>query len=102
MQICKAIRRKKSAAVMGLGLDVVLPSSGVQVHVGVANQWADLITHPDQWSYDRQNADGLYLNFIQSWNSLPVGPCYKARGCGADQPRAIFSLAYAGLLRQNK
>lgn len=35
-----------------------------KVYVGIADQWADLIAHGDQWQYVRQNADGFYLNFI--------------------------------------
>ena len=36
-----------------------------KVYVGVADQWADLIAHGDQWQYVRQNADGFYINFIE-------------------------------------
>ncbi len=36
-----------------------------QVYVGAADQWGDLLAHPDQWQYVRQNADGFYVNFIE-------------------------------------
>ena len=54
-------------------LAITLPSSGVEVYVGVADQWMDLIKSPDEWRYVRQNADGLYLNFIQMGHDGGVG-----------------------------
>ena len=56
-----------------LPLGMVLPASGVEVYVGVADQWADLLTFSNQWSYVRQNADGLYLNFIQMGYTGGIG-----------------------------
>ena len=36
-----------------------------QVYVGAADQWDDLLAHPDQWKFVRENADGFYINFIE-------------------------------------
>ena len=40
-------------------------SAGVQVYFGTADWFADLTNYPTQWTYVRQNADGLYINFWQ-------------------------------------
>jgi len=40
-------------------------SAGVQVYFGTADWFADLTNYPAQWTYIRQNADGLYINFWQ-------------------------------------
>jgi hypothetical protein len=49
----------------GIWLGQTSPASGTEVYVGVADQWADLLKSPTQWSFVQQNADGLYVNFIQ-------------------------------------
>jgi hypothetical protein len=46
-------------------LGVTTPSSGVQVYVGVADEWQESLNSPSEWSYVQQNADGFYVNFIQ-------------------------------------
>jgi hypothetical protein len=35
-----------------------------EVYFGVADQWHDLLNHPDQWAYVQQHANGFYVNFI--------------------------------------
>jgi hypothetical protein len=35
-----------------------------EVYFGVADQWHQLLVHPDQWSYVGQHASGFYVNFI--------------------------------------
>ena len=40
-------------------------SEAPKVYVGVADQWDDLVSHPDGWTFVRQNADGFYVNFIE-------------------------------------
>ena len=40
-------------------------SDAPKVYVGVADQWDDLVSHPDGWTFVRQNADGFYVNFIE-------------------------------------
>jgi hypothetical protein len=40
------------------------PAVTQQVYFGIADQWQDLVNHPDEWSYVRQHADGFYLNVI--------------------------------------
>ena len=41
------------------------PARAQQVYVGAADQWDDLLAHPDQWKFVRENADGFYVNFIE-------------------------------------
>jgi hypothetical protein len=42
-----------------------LPKAEAQeVYFGVADQWHQLLDHPDQWDYVRQHANGFYVNFI--------------------------------------
>ena len=40
-------------------------SASVQVYFGTADWFEDLTNYPAQWTYVRQNADGLYINFWQ-------------------------------------
>jgi hypothetical protein len=35
-----------------------------ELYFGVADQWHDLLNHPDQWSYVQQHSSGFYINFI--------------------------------------
>jgi len=52
----------------GHGEDLVGGAAGKageqEVYFGVADQWHDLLNHPDQWAYVRQHASGFYVNFI--------------------------------------
>ena len=41
-----------------------VPARAQAVYVGTADQWPDLITHPEQWRFVRDNVNGLYVNFI--------------------------------------
>ena len=36
-----------------------------QVWIGVSDNWRDLTDFPDKWTFVQQNADGLYVNFIE-------------------------------------
>ena len=40
------------------------PSWAQEVFLGSADQWRDLVANPEQWSFVRDNVDGLYVNFI--------------------------------------
>jgi hypothetical protein len=41
------------------------PANAQKVFIGSANGWRQMIDHPEQWTYVRQNADGFYVNFIE-------------------------------------
>ena len=41
------------------------PAYAQKVFIGSGNGWQSMITHPDQWTYVRQNSDGFYVNFIE-------------------------------------
>ena len=59
---------KKSLPALAVLAVLMLPSSPAhaqKVYVGVADQWDELISHPADWTYVRQNADGFYINFIE-------------------------------------
>lgn len=64
-QNAKPLSKWLAVVMAGIWLGLTSPTFGTQVYVGVADQWADLLSHPTEWSYVQQNADGLYLNFIQ-------------------------------------
>lgn len=51
------------AALLNIGI-APFPAHAQLVYFGVADQWQDLVHHPDDWSYVRQHADGFYLNFV--------------------------------------
>jgi hypothetical protein len=50
-------------------LQTASASQAQQVYFGVADQWADLVQRPEEWRFVQQNADGLYINFIElNWD----------------------------------
>ena len=55
----------QTLAVLGLAAFTIGAAPAQQVYVGAADQWNDLLAHPDQWQYVRRNADGFYVNFIE-------------------------------------
>ena len=40
------------------------PAAAQEVFLGSADQWRDLAANPGQWTFVRDNVDGLYVNFI--------------------------------------
>ena len=63
------LRHSHKKSLLALAVLAVLmlssaPAHAQKVYVGIADQWNELIDHPAQWTYVRQNADGFYLNFI--------------------------------------
>ncbi len=68
-RLLSALRNCLASAALSalLTLPVLLPQTAraQQVYVGAADQWDDLLAHPDQWKFVRENADGFYVNFIE-------------------------------------
>lgn len=43
----------------------VSPCCAQKVFVGTADAFGETTKHPEQWSYVREHADGLYINFVE-------------------------------------
>ena len=52
-------------AIVLFGLaELIAPAGAQEVYVGTADQWSELVAYPEQWRFVRNNADGLYVNFV--------------------------------------
>jgi len=54
-----------TVAALGLLIAGAPLASAQEVYIGSANGWRQMIDHPEQWTYVRQNANGFYVNFIE-------------------------------------